>query len=85
LRALEAWSGRIWARMGSGPAAWLAAANVAAAEARAPRHLAGAMFGGKANRLGDYQPGATNACRVAVAVAHAIVADWPTWSGGPPK
>jgi purine nucleoside permease len=38
-----------------------------------------------AARSGGYLPAVTNAYRVAGALAHAIVADWPAWSGGPPK
>jgi len=36
-------------------------------------------------RSGGYLPSVVNAYRVAGALAHAIVADWPTWSVGPPK
>ena len=34
---------------------------------------------------GGYLPSVVNAYRVAGALAHAIVADWPTWSAGPPE
>jgi purine nucleoside permease len=34
---------------------------------------------------GGYLPAVANAYQVAGALAHAIVADWPAWSGGPPK
>ena len=36
-------------------------------------------------RSGGYLPSVVNAYRVAGALAHAIVADWPTWSAGPPE
>ena len=36
-------------------------------------------------RSGGYLPSVTNAYRVGGALAHAIVADWETWSAGPPK
>jgi purine nucleoside permease len=36
-------------------------------------------------RSGGYLPSVTNAYRVGAKLAHAIVADWATWSAGPPK
>jgi purine nucleoside permease len=36
-------------------------------------------------RSGGYLPSVTNAYRVCAKLAHAIVADWPTWRAGPPK
>ncbi|HKN26762.1 MAG TPA: purine nucleoside permease [Roseiarcus sp.] len=36
-------------------------------------------------RSGGYFPSVTNAYRVGAKLAHAIVADWGTWSAGPPK
>ena len=36
-------------------------------------------------KSGGYLPSVTNAYRVGSALAHAIVADWPSWSAGPPK
>jgi purine nucleoside permease len=36
-------------------------------------------------RSGGYIPAVVNAYRVAGALAHVIIADWPTWSVGPPK
>jgi purine nucleoside permease len=36
-------------------------------------------------RSGGYLPSVTNAYRVSAKLAHAIVADWTTWSAGPPK
>jgi purine nucleoside permease len=38
-----------------------------------------------AARSGGYLPSVANAYRVGGALAHAIVADWETWSVGPPK
>ncbi|WP_158812668.1 purine nucleoside permease [Methylocapsa sp. S129] len=38
-----------------------------------------------AAKSGGYLPSVTNAYRVAGALAHAIVADWGTWSAGPSK
>jgi purine nucleoside permease len=37
------------------------------------------------DRTGGYPLAVTNAHRAAAALAHAIVADWPAWSVGPPK
>jgi len=36
-------------------------------------------------RSGGYLPSVTNAYRVCAKLANAIVADWATWSAGPPK
>ena len=36
-------------------------------------------------KSGGYLPSVVNAHRVAAKLAHAIVADWTTWSDGPPK
>ncbi len=38
-----------------------------------------------AARSGGYLPAVQNAYRVGGALAHAIVANWDAWSGGPPK
>ena len=48
----------------------------------APGQTAVESLGAKS---GGYLPSVTNAYRVGGALAHAIVADWATWSGGPPK
>lgn len=36
-------------------------------------------------KSGGYFPSVANAHRVAARLAHAILADWPMWSAGPPK